>query len=126
MLLVVIYDSYLPSAVELKFVSVTISAAGGGTHNLSVEITHEQSSMKFGSLKIFPDMLYVETSGTGMYLITLWNIQDKPKAKTRKLLRNSKAVIPGLSGGEKYKLYVKWRVEERTKASIKTFVVTPP
>ncbi len=40
MLLVVIYDSYLPSVVELKFVSVTISAAGGGTYNLSVEITH--------------------------------------------------------------------------------------
>ncbi len=38
--LVVIYDCYLPSAVELKFVGMTISAADDGTYNLSVEITH--------------------------------------------------------------------------------------
>ncbi len=188
MLLVVTYNCYLPSADELKFVRLTISAAGDGTYKLSVKITHgsgegsyfvtlvgindntttrqaygtvftnlpggeeyrvvvtwenlgkvlksiqtqaiipdtsEQSSMKFDKLKIFPDKLNVKTSGTGKYLISLWNIKDNPKDKTRKLLRKSKAVFQGLSGGEKYKLFVIGKVAKRTKASIKTFVVTP-
>ncbi len=84
----------------MEFVGLTISAAGDGTYNLSVEITHG--------------------TGKGSYFIHLWSLNDNTEMREA-----YGTVFTNLPGGEEYVVVVTWENQGKILKIIHTQVIIP-